>query len=787
MVLTRSKAKQESNFDREAGAHKLGSWDQFQANKDLVKGASTYKEELYTTPLPPDPSSELEQRAEDIALSITNSIEGVTPDTGRQQTSSEEELFSSVRPTENSVFQFEGAAPSSLSQSKSTNKAVKEKCERHNRGIARTEYNYDDDKLIFPDLTPQDLDFSLSGGTKVRKKKKRPKGISLSQLHTQLCTESGGDSDDRDSTDASTSVHSSPAESPLKKLTPKTAVGKRKRPQQVSKTTSPDAPKAETMNNAPEPTPTQNCAIEKTHTTHENTRKCPFEGCTWKTGPHGGQWQAFHNHVANRHGDEVPDEWWKDEGRFRCHDCNKHYDQGKRETHDKICMFRHSSPQSRPSPSTSSADPVLSPNVDSNALPALNSPSTPSHQSVVSENVKVSDTPLPSLSSISALLINTCKDIPNSCRQEWAKTLCGCLSTAARENTLEAWTLLAMLPKCVLPAPHRGGNRAKASYASHVKKCLARWSNKDFLALWKEAVSSVSRKKKNVPQALTIDEEVKKAALRAERLVRDAELSRAMTALTSEPLAPDDYATYSKLQAKHPQRLDSTFNVASPSAPEAKPLEATEDEVAEALATFHRGSSGGAFGMRPEHVQAAMQYHHDAYTDPLGTLTKFTNHLLAGKAPLEVKDYFAGGRLCALKKGEHDVRPIAAGETLRRLASKVACLSAKFKARKLFRGHQYGVATPAGAERIIHLCRKTFAEHIEDDDFLLCKVDLKNAFNNVSRDFFVALTRQHFPELGAYVEWCYNTQSILTFGSRFIESSEGVQQGDPWALCSFRL
>ena len=38
MVLTRSKAKQESNFDREAGAHKLGSWDQFQANKDLVKG-----------------------------------------------------------------------------------------------------------------------------------------------------------------------------------------------------------------------------------------------------------------------------------------------------------------------------------------------------------------------------------------------------------------------------------------------------------------------------------------------------------------------------------------------------------------------------------------------------------------------------------------------------------------------------------------------------------------------------------------------------------------------------
>ena len=67
-----------------------------------------------------------------------------------------------------------------------------------------------------------------------------------------------------------------------------------------------------------------------------------------------------------------------------------------------------------------------------------------------------------------------------------------------------------------------------------------------------------------------------------------------------------------------------------------------------------------------------------------------------------------------------------------RLASKVACFAARGQARKLFKGHQYGVATPAGAERVIHLCRKTFAEHTDDDDFLLCKIDLKNAFNNVT-------------------------------------------------------
>ena len=120
-------------------------------------------------------------------------------------------------------------------------------------------------------------------------------------------------------------------------------------------------------------------------------------------------------------------------------------------------------------------------------------------------------------------------------------------------------------------------------------------------------------------------------------------------------------------------------------------------------------------GLRPEHLQSALLSYEDKNVHPLQELTNLANHLLSGKAPIEVQAYFAGARLCALKKGENDVRPIAAGETIRRLVSKAACSSVRMKAGKYFEAQQYRVATRAGAERIIHLCR--LAMDTDDNKF----------------------------------------------------------------------
>ena len=192
-------------------------------------------------------------------------------------------------------------------------------------------------------------------------------------------------------------------------------------------------------------------------------------------------------------------------------------------------------------------------------------------------------------------------------------------------------------------------------------------------------------------------------------------------------------------------------------------------------------------GLRPEHLREALLVNADSRAKPLAAITELVNLLLAGKANPDCQQFFAGARLCALQKGAHDVRPITVGETIRRLASKGACAAVKSKARSLFQGQQFGVATAAGSERIIHLCRRTMAAHADDPDFALAKIDLSNAFNNVSRTAFLSLTLQHFPDLYNWVEWCYETESYLTYGSQTIPSAEGVQQGDPLGPLLFSL
>ena len=167
------------------------------------------------------------------------------------------------------------------------------------------------------------------------------------------------------------------------------------------------------------------------------------------------------------------------------------------------------------------------------------------------------------------------------------------------------------------------------------------------------------------------------------------------------------------------------------------------------------------------------------------------NLMASGKVPVPVATFLAGGRLIALNKGKEgnppDVRPIAVGETLRRLTGKCICAILRDKISSFFQPSQFGVACKAGAEKIVHSLRRCIEENWLSGDFVVFKVDMSNAFNMVSRQAVMDQCATYFLELLPWVSWCCGSHTSLWHPMGQISSQTGVQQGDPLGPMLFAL
>ena len=78
-------------------------------------------------------------------------------------------------------------------------------------------------------------------------------------------------------------------------------------------------------------------------------------------------------------------------------------------------------------------------------------------------------------------------------------------------------------------------------------------------------------------------------------------------------------------------------------------------------------------------------------------------------------------------------------------------------------------------------------EHWSDPEFAVLKVDLKNAFNVVSRQALLVEVKNHFPKLLPWACWCYGLHPLLWQTMGHLQSESGVQQGDPLGPLFFDL
>ena len=165
----------------------------------------------------------------------------------------------------------------------------------------------------------------------------------------------------------------------------------------------------------------------------------------------------------------------------------------------------------------------------------------------------------------------------------------------------------------------------------------------------------------------------------------------------------------------------------------------------------------------------------------LKALTNLLNEILEGKVPFELRPYFFGAKLIALKKQKADGRrhPIAVGKNFRRLFAKCAGHNVFASPQARYGSRQVGVGTKRGAGLSLHVFR-CLIENSQPLENVILKIDFENAFNSINRQLMLEKTFETYPEVYKYSHSAYSQPNFLFFYSdSVIKSFEGTQQGDP--------
>ena len=386
---------------------------------------------------------------------------------------------------------------------------------------------------------------------------------------------------------------------------------------------------------------------------------------------------------------------------------------------------------------------------------------------------------LPTFEEVCQLNHPTLRYIPAKARPAFAKAVSSALRDVLLKNTEEAWLKLFMLPKCVLPSlKHKGSHNPHVAIESLCKM----WLNNDLSTLWTMAKS---RENNSITEEATIGKNYRRVINSAVSLGRSGLTGKACRMLLSSGIAPNNDTTWRLLQAKHPACPPPV----TPNATSEPVTLGPTFNILKILRSFPKGTSAGPSGLSVQHLL-------DAASIPLHTpigdsLKGIVNLMASGKVPEPVATFLAGGRLIALNKGKEgnppDVRPIAVGETLRRLTGKCICAILRDKISSFFQPSQFGVACKAGVEKSVHSLRRCIDENWLSGDFVVFKVDMSNAFNMVSRQAVLDECATFFPELLPWVSWCYGSHTSLWHPMGQISSQSGVQQGDPLGPMLFAL
>lgn len=361
--------------------------------------------------------------------------------------------------------------------------------------------------------------------------------------------------------------------------------------------------------------------------------------------------------------------------------------------------------------------------------------------------------------------------IPKGARASAADKLSKLIDLCLVNNDMASWRNLFLFSYTSLIVPDRDSN---TSLTSAVKK--------NILSDQLRAQPSAQKQNRHA-DTTNLTSSLSK---RIEAKVADGDVKNAFRLLTSEDsLAPDNEETYNILLSKHPS---PSREIRSPPASDSvNPLFVDEQSVLKAIKNFKKGSAAGPDGIKPQFLKDMLAKNcGDAAFRLLKSITALMNFMLAGKLCPQICEYMYGAILIALKKKSGGIRPIAIGNTFRRLCARLSCAAVSDRMANYFSPKQVGFSVRGGCEAAVHSARK-FISSITSPKTVMLKVDMENAFNSVERDEILTSIKENLPELFPFIWQSYSKPSLLLYGSRIINSSVGCQQGDPLGPLCFSL
>jgi len=364
----------------------------------------------------------------------------------------------------------------------------------------------------------------------------------------------------------------------------------------------------------------------------------------------------------------------------------------------------------------------------------------------------------------------TLKFIPKSVRPLLCRLLTSAISAAVIKNDAFAWLYLLFLPSICLQVPTGKLRNAHNTLAAYVKKCVNSYQTVDSPAALLLAV-------KGMPVAGARGHaaaDVRRAVMA--KLDSGDVRGAVRLASSDDTIAPFDATTHSQLLLKHPPRPPDRRDF--PQCGQTASALVSEEEVAVHLGKFPKGSAPGISGLRPQHLKdltgAALGV--DAKNLLVG-LTKLVNHIINKDIPGAQRALLFSANLLAFKKKTGGLRPIAVGETLRRLTAKCAAGQVAQAAAAYLAPKQLGVGVPSGVEAAVHSAH--VALHDARPGTVMLKLDFINAFNSIRRDCVAEALSTFAPHLMHLYTAAYARDCHLKFGNFSVPSAEGLHQGDP--------